>query len=79
LAIAVVIERRFGMDASDILHVVLDANGYHTLYLKSNTVVRFDPASGKVASAVSLPKDEEVERIRMNPQVPTATTHTIRM
>ena len=67
------------MDASDILHVVLDANGYHTLYMKSNSVVRFDPATGKVASVVSLPKDEEIERARTNPQGPVATTHTIRM
>ena len=67
------------MDASDILHVVLDANGYHTLYTKSNSVIRFDPASGKVASVVSLPQHDEVERARMNPQVPTATTHSIRI
>jgi hypothetical protein len=67
------------MDASDIVHVILDANGYHTLYMKSNNVIRFDPASGKVASVVSLPNDEEIERARTNPQEPTATTHTIRM
>ena len=67
------------MDASDILHVVLEQNGVHTLYMKDGDVILFNPESGKVLSVTKLPSDADVEAARKNPPVSTATGHTLRI
>ncbi len=67
------------MDALDILHVVLEQNGVHTLYMKGGDVILFNPESGKVLSVTTLPSDAEVEKARKNPVIPTATSHTLRL
>ena len=67
------------MDATHILHVVLEQNGVHTLYMKSGDVILFNPESGEVLSVTKLPSDEEVETARRNPPVPRAPSHTLRM
>lgn len=67
------------MDATHILHVVLEQNGVHTLYVKGGDVILFNPESGKVLSVTKLPSDEDVERARNTPAVPVATGHTLRM
>ncbi|MFL5619005.1 MAG: hypothetical protein ACJ79A_11520 [Gemmatimonadaceae bacterium] len=67
------------MDASDILHVVLEQNGIHTLYVKGGDVILFNPESGKVLSVTKLPSDEDVENARRNPAVRVATSHTLRL
>lgn len=67
------------MDASDILHVVLEQNGVHTLYMKGGDVILFNPESGKVLSVTTLPSDADVEKVRKNPVVPMTTSHTLRI
>ena len=67
------------MDALDILHVVLEQNGVHTLYTKGGDVIVFNPESGKVLSVTTLPSDADVEKARKNPVEPTPTRHTLRM
>jgi hypothetical protein len=67
------------MDATHILHVVLEQNGVHTLYMKGGDVILFNPESGKVLSVTKLPSDEDVETARENPPVPRAPSHTLRM
>ena len=67
------------MDASDILHVVLEQNGLHTLYMKGGDVILFNPESGKVLSVATLPSHADVESARRNPPVAMATSHTLRM
>ena len=67
------------MDATHILHVVLEQNGVHTLYTKGGDVILFNPESGTVLSVTKLPSDEDVENARSNPPVPRATSHTLRM
>ena len=67
------------MNASDILHVVLEQNGVHTLYMKDGDVILFNPESGKVLSVTKLPKDADVESARTSPATRTATTHNVRL
>lgn len=67
------------MDATDILHVVLEQNGVHTLYMKGGDVILFNPESGRVLSVTKLPSHADVEDARKNPVVPTATSHTLRL
>jgi hypothetical protein len=67
------------MDASDILHVVLEQNGVHTLYAKSGDVILFNPESGTVLSVTRLPSDAEVEKVRKSPVTPSAPGHTLRL
>ena len=67
------------MDASDILHVVLEQNGVHTLYMKGGDVILFNPESGQVLSVTKLPSDADVEKARKSPVVQTATGHTLRI
>ena len=67
------------MDATHILHVVLEQNGVHTLYMKSGDVILFNPESGSVLSVTKLPSDEDVENASETPPVPRASSHTLRM
>ena len=67
------------MDASDILHVVLEQNGVHTLYMKGGDVILFNPESGQVLSVTKLPSDADVEKARKSPAVQTSTRHTLRI
>lgn len=67
------------MDASDILHVVLEQNGVHTLYMKGGDVILFNPESGKVLSVTTLPSDQDVENARKNPAVQATPSHTLRL
>jgi tricorn protease-like protein len=67
------------MDALDIVHVVLEQNGVHTLYVKGGDVILFNPETGKVLSVTKLPSDADVEKARKNPVMPTATSHTLRI
>ena len=67
------------MDASEILHVVLEQNGIHTLYTKGGDVILFNPESGKVLSVTRLPSDEDVEKARKNAAVPAVSGHTLRL
>ena len=67
------------MDASDILHVVLEQNGLHTLYMKGGDVILFNPESGKVLSVTTLPSHADVENARQHPVVSAATSHTLRI
>ena len=67
------------MDASDILHVVLEQNGVHTLYMKGGDVILFNPDSGKILSVTKLPSHADVESARQNPVAPTGTRHTLRL
>jgi len=67
------------MDASDILHVVLEPNGVHTLYMRGGDVILFNPESGKALSVTTLPSQADVENARKNPVVSTAPSHTLRL
>jgi hypothetical protein len=67
------------MDASDILHVVLEQNGVHTLYMKGGDVILFNPETGKILSVTKLPSHADVEDARQNPVAPTGTRHTLRL
>ena len=67
------------MDASDILHVVLEQNGVHTLYMKGGDVILFNPETGAVLSVTKLPSDEDVEHARTSPAVRAVSSHTLRI
>lgn len=67
------------MDATDILHVVLEQNGVHTLYMKGGDVILFNPESGKILSMTKLPSNADVENARQNPVVSTGIGHTLRL
>ena len=67
------------MDATHILHVVLEQNGVHTLYMKSGDVILFNPESGKVLGVTKLPSEADVDNARNNPAVARSTSHTLRM
>src|SRR5688500_17177586 len=67
------------MDASNILHVVLEQNGVHTLYMKGGDVILFNPETGKVLSVMKLPSEADVENARTNPPMPAVSTHSLRI
>jgi hypothetical protein len=55
------------MEAQSILHVVVEQDGAHALYLRGGDVVRWYARTGRVSSVRKLPSDYEVEKARQDP------------